>query len=149
MIVDLALMQQKPLSYADIQLEEGDSLVVPRLINSVSVLGQVYNPTAIAFVPGKNMDFYLATTGNPTDNADINNLYVIRADGSVLTNSNCESGMLFWKKGVRSATLAPGDSIIVPEKMIVGNGFRDFRDITQVLFQIATTAAITWGILRK
>lgn len=149
MIVDLLAASQLPHSETDIHLEEGDTLVVPPIINSVSVLGQVYNPTAITYQPGKRVDYYLGKTGNPTENADIGSIYVIKADGSVLTDRNFSTGWLFWKKGVLGATLEPGDTVMVPEKIAMNSSLRDIKDITTILAQIATTVGVTWGVIRQ
>lgn len=149
MIVDLISASQKPHSDTDVRLEEGDTLVVPPIINSVSVLGQVYNPTAITYQPGKQVDYYLGKTGNPTENADVQSIYVIKADGSVLTDRNFQTGWLFWRKGVLGATLEPGDTVMVPEKIASNSSLRDIKDITTILAQIATAAGVTWGIIRN
>lgn len=147
MIVALDRLARQPHSTLDVQLEEGDTLVVPSLINSVSVLGQVYNPTAVTFEPGKTVQDYLAKTGGTTDSADTGALYVVRADGSVLTDQNV-GGWWPWRRGVRSAVLEPGDTVMVPEKLAADTSIRDIRDVTQILFQIATTAALTWSLLK-
>ena len=149
MIVSLERVIAVPHSDADVQLEEGDVLVVPSLINSVSVLGQVFNPTAITYVPGMTMDDYLAKTGGATKHADTQGIYIIRADGSVLTDQIVQSGWGPWRKGIRSTVLEPGDTVMVPENLAVDTTIRDVRDITQILYQIATTAAVTWGLLRR
>ncbi|MBW2620709.1 MAG: hypothetical protein JRC56_05180, partial [Deltaproteobacteria bacterium] len=48
----------------------------------------------------------------------------------------------FWGK-FEDAELYPGDTILVPEKIIRPAYLRDFKDITQILYQIAVTAGIT------
>lgn len=148
MIVALDKLNQKPHSTLDVQLEEGDTLVVPSLINSVSVLGQVYNPTAVTFEPGRTLGDYLAKTGGTTQSADQGSIYVVRADGSVLTDQNV-GGWWPFRRGIRGAVLEPGDTVMVPERLAVDTSIRDIRDITQILFQIATTAALTWSIVTK
>jgi protein involved in polysaccharide export with SLBB domain len=148
MIVSVAQAATRPHSSADVQLEDGDVLMVPPMINSVSVLGQVYNPTALTYEPGKRVSAYLSRTGGVTESADAQGIYVVKADGSVLTEANFRTGWGPWRQGVRSATLEPGDTIMVPERLAVDNSLRDIRDITQILFQVVTTAAITWGMLK-
>lgn len=132
----------------DVQLEDGDNLLVPPLVNSISVLGQVYNPTGITYTKGMRASDYISQAGGPTERADVGGIYIIKANGSVLTNQNYHGGWL-WTRGVKSAVLEPGDTVLVPENLKVDTSIRDIRDITQVLFQIATTAAITWGIVKK
>jgi len=148
MIVSLSDLARKPRSNTDVQLEDGDVLMVPPMINSVSVLGQVYNPTAITYEPGKRVASYLSKTGGVTETADAQGIYVVKADGSVLTDKNFYTGWGPWRRGVMSAVLEPGDTVMVPERLAVDNSLRDIRDVTQIIFQVVTTAAITWGLLR-
>lgn len=148
MIVSLQQIRENPHSGMDVQLEEGDVLVVPPVINSVSVLGQVYNPTAITYQNGRSVGDYLSRTGGPTENADRTGIYVVKADGSVLTNQNFRRGWGPWRRGIEVAHLEPGDTIMVPERLAEDTNLRDVRDITQILFQVVSTAAITWGLMR-
>lgn len=148
MIVNVGHVATRPHSSADVQLEDGDVLMVPPMINSVSVLGQVYNPTALTYEPGKRVGAYLSRTGGLTESADARGIYVVKADGSVLTDKNFRTGWGPWRQGVRSAVLEPGDTIMVPERLAVDNSLRDIRDVTQILFQVVTTAAITWGMVK-
>mgnify|MGYP001397469605 CR=1 FL=1 len=148
MIVGLSELARKPHSNLDVQLEDGDVLMVPPLINSVSVLGQVYNPTAITYEPGKRVAAYLSKTGGITETADAQGIYVVKADGSVLTDKSFHTGWGPWRRGVMSAVLEPGDTVMVPERLAVDNSLRDIRDVTQIIFQVVTTAAITWGMMK-
>lgn len=149
MIVKVDELLIKQHSDLDVTLEEGDVLIVPPVINSISIVGQVYNPTAITYEQGMTVGSYLDRAGGPTDHADTRGIYVIKVDGSVVTDKNFSTGWGPWRQGVTAAVLEPGDTIMVPENMAVDTTLRDTRDITQILFQLASSAAITWGILRK
>jgi protein involved in polysaccharide export with SLBB domain len=148
MIVSVDQLIQRPHSPSDVPLEEGDVLLVPPVLNSVAVLGQVFNPTSLVCDRNMTVDDCLIKTGGARENADIQGVYVVKADGSVWSDKNVTVGWGPWRKGVRGAPVEPGDTIMVPEKLAVDTSLRDFRDITQILFQIATTAAIAWGIVR-
>jgi protein involved in polysaccharide export with SLBB domain len=100
-------------SPADIAMRDGDELVIPKKTNYVLVGGQVYNPTAVGYLPGKSAKWYLSQAGGLTQLADKNAAFVIRADGSVLSAKN-NSG--FWSGNPLNAVLKPGDSIVVPER---------------------------------
>ena len=52
------------------------------------VTGQVFNPTAVSFRPGKSAKWYLGQSGGPTQVAYNKAIFVIRADGSVLGSKN-------------------------------------------------------------
>ena len=98
---------------ADISLRSGDVLIIPKKANYVLVSGQVFNPTAVGYVPGRSAKWYLSQSGGLTQIADKNAVFVLRADGSVLAAKN-NSG--FWSGDPMNAVLKPGDSIVVPEK---------------------------------
>jgi len=99
---------------ADVPVRDGDVLVIPKNADYVMVTGQVFNPTAVSYLPGRSAKWYLSQSGGVTQLADKKAVFVIRADGSVIASKNNSSG---WFSGdPLSASLRPGDSIVVPEK---------------------------------
>ena len=44
--------------------------------------------------------------------------------------------------GLIRARVEPGDSILVPEKLVQARFMKDVKDITQILYQIAVTAGV-------
>jgi len=123
---------------ADVQLRDGDELVIPKKANYVLVSGQVFNPTAVSYLPGRSAKWYLSQSGGLTQVADKSAVFVVRADGSVLSAKN-NSG--FWSGDPMSAVLKPGDSIVVPEKAPKIGG-RNWSTILQAA-QVASSAALT------
>jgi polysaccharide export outer membrane protein len=96
---------------ADIQVRGGDSLHIPKVPNSVTVDGAVYNATAVSYRPGRDAGWYLQQAGGPTNMGNKKGTFVIRADGSVVGGS----GGLF-SGGVEDVELRPGDMVVVPDK---------------------------------
>jgi protein involved in polysaccharide export with SLBB domain len=78
------------------------------------VNGQVFNPTAVSYRPGRSAKWYLSQAGGVTQLADKKAVFVIRADGSVIAAKNNNDG--WWGGDPMSATLRGGDMIVVPEK---------------------------------
>ena len=100
---------------ADIEVRAGDTLTVPKRPSFVMVTGEVFNPTAVSYRPGKNARWYLSQSGGPGPLGNKKGIFVIRADGSVIASS---SGLL---SGDSLATaLEPGDTVVVPERAIAG-----------------------------
>src|SRR5579859_4692398 len=97
----------------DTPLRDGDVIIIPKKTNYVVVSGEVFNPTAVNYLPGRSAKWYLSQSGGLTQIADKNAVFVIRADGSVLSAKN-NSGL--WSGDPLNAVLKPGDSIVVPEK---------------------------------
>jgi protein involved in polysaccharide export with SLBB domain len=106
------------------------------------VSGQVFNPTAVSYLPGKSAKWYLSQSGGLTQIADKGAVFVVRADGSVLSAKN-NSG--FWSGDPMGAVLKPGDSIVVPEKA-PKIAPRNWGTILQAA-QVATSAALVVSYL--
>ncbi len=113
---DIAAWEKTP---ADIELRAGDTFTIPKKPNFVLVSGQVYNPAALSFVPGKKAGWYLRQAGGPTTLANKKDIYIIRANGSVFGRASAGAG--WWKGDVLDTTLRPGDTIVVPEKILSGS----------------------------
>lgn len=121
-----------------IPLEDGDRFVVPFRPASVEVLGSVYNANAFIWKSDKRMSDYLRDAGGPNRNADKKHIFILRADGAVISSN---SGSGFWGGGVESYRLDPGDAVVVPEILWKGNVQRSLRDWTQIFSQLALGAA--------
>jgi protein involved in polysaccharide export with SLBB domain len=105
------------------------------------ISGQVYNPTAVGYRPSHSARWYLSQAGGLTPLADKKAVFVVRADGSVIASKNNSSG---WFSGdPLGATLRPGDSVVVPEKVPkIGNkGWTNTLQTAQVLSSIAIAIA--------
>jgi protein involved in polysaccharide export with SLBB domain len=100
---------------ADVEVRAGDLLVIPKRPSAVMVTGQVFNPTAVSYRPAKSAKWYLGQAGGPTTLANKKAIFVIRADGSVIGS---KTGI--WAGESLSASLQPGDTVVVPEKALGG-----------------------------
>ena len=123
----------------DIQLRAGDLLMIPKQPGAVVVVGQVYNANALTFTPGRNAGWYLSRSGGATQLANKGAIFIIRADGSV--TSGRQGGL--WTGSVLSATIGPGDTIVVPEKAVLGsNTWKNIVAIAQIAQAGALAAAV-------
>ncbi len=126
----------------DIELAEGDSLLVPSNPQSVQIIGAVFNQTAFVYNKGKNIDSYVGLAGGFTESADRKRIYVFKADGTAVKPEG-GSMFLFGEETYRTGKdLEPGDTIVVPERLERVAWLREFKDITQILYQIAVTAGV-------
>lgn len=126
---------------ADVPLRDGDILVIPKKASVVMVSGQVFNPTAISSQTGRSAKWYLSQAGGLTPMANKKGVFVIRADGSVISSKNNGAG--WWSGDPMSATLRPGDIVIVPEKTpkIGGMNWMAMMQTAQVASSIALAVA--------
>jgi polysaccharide biosynthesis/export protein len=123
---------------ADVEVRAGDTLVIPKRPSFVMVTGQVFNPTAVSYRPGKNAKWYLSQSGGPTAVANKKAIFVIRADGSVI---GAKEGL--WSGPSLSAVLQPGDTVVVPEKAMGGGiQWQTLFLATQVASSVASTVFI-------
>jgi len=124
---------------ADIEMRAGDVLLIPKRPAFVLVSGQVYNASAITFVPGQTAGWYLKHAGGATDLANRKEIFVVRANGSVVGRRSGE-----WYQGdVLSVKLNPGDVVVVPQKIIGGSMFwRNMLTTAQIASSIAITVAL-------
>jgi hypothetical protein len=124
---------------ADIELRAGDTIVIPKLPNFVMVTGQVYNSEAITYMQGKDTDWYLNKAGGATQSGNKRGVYVIRADGSIVGHGSIWSG-----SSVMNLRMQPGDSIVVPEKIVGGSEiWKNVIGAAQIMSSIAITGAVT------
>jgi protein involved in polysaccharide export with SLBB domain len=124
---------------ADIELRSGDVLTVPKRPGFVLVTGQVYNSAAITFTPGKNAAWYLRRAGGPTEMANKKEIFVIRANGSVVGRDSSE----WFGDDVLHTKLDPGDVVVIPQKIIGGSVFwRNLLATAQFLSSFAITAKV-------
>lgn len=124
-------------SLPNIELEDGDRLVIPQYPSQVSVFGTVFNETSFLYAPDKSVNDYLALAGGPRKEADKNSIYVLRADGSVV--SRRQSG--FFSTSFSGARAMPGDAIVVPENFERTTWMKDLKDWTQIFFQFGLGVA--------
>ena len=126
-------------SPADIELRRGDVVTIPKRPGFVLVQGQVYNPTALTFTPGRSAGWYLSHAGGSSSTADRKEIFVIRANGSVIGR---RSGHLFGGD-VLSTKLNPGDVVVVPQKIVGASQlWRNLMTAAQLASSISITAAV-------
>lgn len=121
----------------DLALEDGDRFYVPAPSSTVGVMGMVYNQNAFLYRQGQSVGDYLGKAGGPTRDGDEDDIYLVRADGSVL--SKRQGGSIFSGFAGRSAM--PGDTIVVAEKLERFNFTKELKDWTQIIYQFALAAA--------
>jgi protein involved in polysaccharide export with SLBB domain len=122
----------------DIELRAGDTLLIPKRPSFVVVSGHVYNPAAISYVPGRDLDWYLRKAGGADRYGDKKAIYVLHADGSVVPRGNGWVSSNFMDLRMR-----PGDTIFVPEKIIGGSTvWQNVAAVAQAMAAAALPIAI-------
>ena len=137
------VLQMKPTATTideipPLQLEDGDALYVPPRLSTIQVEGSVYNPNAFRYQQDKLLKSYLNDAGGPTRDADKSRVFVIRADGTVISR---QSSKAHFPSKFESLKMLPGDAIVVPERLKTPGGIKGILQATQGISQAAITAA--------
>ena len=125
----------------NLMLEDGDRLYVPPVPTSVGVFGSVFNAGNYLREDGLSLADYLRQAGGPTRGADAGSSFVLRANGTVVSNLQ-EQG---WGRGLRGSferiPALPGDTLFVPEELDKTTFVQYAKDWTQILAQFALGVA--------
>jgi protein involved in polysaccharide export with SLBB domain len=121
-------------------LEDGDRLLVPSRTPLVSVYGSVFNTGSFELREKRSLGDYLAQAGGLTRGADAEGVFVVRADGSVV--SNRQSGSHWWRESdsVQKLPALPGDTVFVPEELDKLRLSTVLKDWAQILSQFGLGA---------
>ncbi|MDR9499881.1 MAG: SLBB domain-containing protein [Hydrogenovibrio sp.] len=127
--------EERYQSTLNLEVRDGDSLIVPKRSSEVVVMGEVSRSASMLYQPSLTVEDYLESSGGTTDRADEDAIYIVHGDGSIERYSN---GLF---DGYSNITLSPGDSIVVPMDIERMNPIFTWTSITKVLSNFAITAA--------
>jgi len=102
---------------------------------------------------------YINMAGGLTRIAAEKEIYVIKVNGSAVSRRAFNwlglgktadyGGYEYHFGGLKSLTLDPGDTIVVPEKLERIAWLKEIKDITQILANVALTAGVIIAGLRR
>jgi polysaccharide export outer membrane protein len=132
-------------SLPELVLEDGDRFFVPYRPPTINVVGAVYDDNSFIYQPSRTVSYYLSQAGGGTKQADVGHLFVVRADGSVVSKAH-SSG---WFTGsFNSLKLMPGDTVVLPEQLDKVSVLKGLKDWSQVISQFALGVAAIRSITR-
>lgn len=120
----------------DIELRDGDRLMIPRMKQYVSVIGEVQNATTHVYKSGLDRNDYIELSGGTTQRADTKRTYVVRADGSVVP----PRGQYWFRRG-STAPLEPGDTVVVPIDTERMRPLPLWTSVTTIIYNLAVAVA--------
>ena len=122
-----------------LSLEDNDRIYIPPRPKTVGVFGAVFEPGSFLYNAPTRVSDYLKLAGGPQKIADRHQIFVVRANGSVMSSQQVHD--------LGKQPALPGDVVFVPVR--TGSSFWDrLRDISTVVFQFGISAA-TLAILAK
>jgi protein involved in polysaccharide export with SLBB domain len=98
-----------PGSLEDVILEQGDSLYIPKLVQTVQTTGSVNVPRQVSLLPGMGFAKAIRESGGFQTNANRKRAYVVRANGEIKTSKRFLV-LHFYP------SIEPGAELIVPAK---------------------------------
>lgn len=136
----------------DYELQNGDYLGIPQMPLTVNVLGAVYSSTTQVYRPDMGINGYISAAGGALRNAHKRMVYVIKSDGTTLRLTR-STAMLSSKKWTPprgfSASIEPGDTIVVPVKYNDRQGIESFKDTIDVIYRVAVATGVVINATRK
>ena len=118
----------------DTILQDGDSIFIPRKINSIHILGEVRNPSTISYVQNMTISDAIKSGGNYTEYADTKNIIIVDPDGSINFIAN--------RWGMTSSNdLQAGSIIYIPREIGEIEGIDKWAIYTPIIGNIALSLA--------
>lgn len=125
----------------DLLLENGDVIRVPIKDGLVLINGEVLFPTTVLYEEKRSTDEYIRRAGGFTQSADTSRVIVAHLDGSF--DEVKPRG--FFNNRSTAVPVRAGDEILVLPRIDV-KSMQIFKDLTQILFQIAVSAKVIVGL---
>lgn len=122
----------------ELPLENGDRFYIPSRPSTVNVVGTVFEQAAFLYDEDLHVGDYLKKAGGPTRSADKSHMFVIRADGSVISRTT-NAGL--FSRNFQSLPMHPGDSLVVPAQINRTTFARGLMDWSQIFSNLALGAA--------
>jgi len=136
LVIDLPrTLTAKAGAEADIVLRDGDTLLIPKFQQEVTVIGEVQNSTSHLYRTGLTRDDYISLSGGTSRRADNGRIYVVRANGSVVAR---EGSRWFEHSNV---PMRPGDTIVVPLDAEHMPALPLWQAVTSIIYNVAIAAA--------
>jgi polysaccharide biosynthesis/export protein len=137
LVIDLgAVIKADPGSALDVALRDGDRLIIPKLKQEVTVLGEVQNNSSHFYKPNLSRDDYIGMSGGVTRKADRGRIYVVRADGSVVSSESAG-----WFRRSSQVAMKAGDTVVVPLDTERMPALPLWQAVTGILYNLAIAAA--------
>lgn len=135
--IDMEEALSNPGSEADVVLREGDVIIVPEYVNTVTISGCVLYPNTITYNPDKKVKDYVTQAGGFGFEAKKKRAYIIYMNGTV-------------EKARRNSKsiIEPGCEIIVPEKRKKESKLQSVLGVASTSASLATMFATIYNILK-
>jgi polysaccharide export outer membrane protein len=133
LVIDVeGVLKGRPGGPDDVLVRDGDKLLVPKKTQEITILGEVQSPTSHVYELGLTRADYIAKSGGTTQKADKKRIYVVRANGDVVTG-----GRTGWFRRTESFDMRPGDTIVVPLDTERVRALPLWQAVTTIIYNLA------------
>ena len=131
----------KTMPSLDIALHDGDTIYMPKLLNTVTVVGQVLNPVTVPHKAGEKFDYYLKLAGGTKKEADRSKIYVLQPNGVSLRRKNGFKIPLLPFMSFERDDILPGGTLVVPRQARPLDSLALVETVAPILANLSVTAA--------
>ncbi len=124
-----------PGSTQDIELMDGDRLIIPRFNHTVRISGDVNAPNTVAFEDGENYKYYIKQAGGFGDRAKKSHTYIVYQNGTMAK--------------ANEGKIEPGCEIVVPSKSRNNNNLQQWLGIGTSMASLATMFVSVANLIKK
>jgi polysaccharide biosynthesis/export protein len=114
-------------------VRDGDKLLIPKKTQEITILGEVQSPTSHVFEAGLSRDDYISKSGGTTQKADRKRIYVVRANGDVVSGER-RAG---WFRRTHGVQIQAGDTIVVPLDTERIRALPLWQAVTTIIYNLA------------
>ena len=132
---------------ADIVLQDGDRIEVPKLTQAVYVVGEVLEPGNYRHVNGRNFEDYIGLAAGVTNTAKRKDTYIISPNGRV-RRANVGGGFLRFDREA-GQEIEVGSTIVVPPNLDYTKPLDLYAQVSSVVFQSVASIAAFINISNK
>ena len=140
--INLEEIMTNPGGKYDLILEEGDVLYIPRQLQTVRVMGEVFFPTYVRYDDNKSIRNYLSNAGGVTSNGLKKQIFVLYPNGS-----SASTRSFLWMKFYPKVT--PGSQVLVPRKELDIAKRMTTGETISILSTVASMAALVYSIVKQ
>ena len=135
--IDLQAALDNPGSYADVVLQEGDIINIPKMNNTVKISGGVLYTNVVTYDPSLKPKDYINMAGGFTKQSIKKSTYIVYMNGKVS------------RKGTSAFKVEPGCEIIVPVKDVEQMKRVSAAEVMSIASSTASVAAMVVSLINS
>ena len=98
-----------------VQIKEGDELIIPEIINNVYVYGEISTEGSVMYSPNQDVEYFVNKSGGFKKFADVNSIYILHPNGESVRYTKKRN--IFESQPKSDIRVYPGSIIFVPRKL--------------------------------